>query len=206
MATSSGGFWRSPVGRWMSSTKNIAGSLLAGAALGVHAVVGLGVFWPAVVAGGYLIGALVAPRDRIDLRLGLDEGAPPEDIAAQVKVLRREVRRLDEGAAAHLTGSLDALDVILERWVELAQAPDQRHTVEQIAGDYLPTTLQSYLDLPRNLRTPGSSAHTELVGQLTILEQQSGRIRDAVLSRAVQALDDQGRFLREKFGRSELEL
>lgn len=180
--------------------------MLAVVALVVHAVVGLGVFWPLVVAGGYLIGALVAPRDRIDLRLGLDEGAPPEDIAAQVKVLRREIRRLDEVAAARLTGSLGALDDILERWSELGAAPDQRHTVQQIAGDYLPTTLQRYLDLPRNLRAVGGPAHTELVEQLTILEQQSARIRDAVLARAVQALDDQGRFLREKFGRSQLEL
>ena len=206
MATSSGGFWRSRVGRWLSSTKNIVGSLLAGAAVVVHAVIGLGILWPLVVVGGYVVGALLAPRDRFDLRLGLDEGAPPEDIAAQVKVVRRETRRLDEIAAARLTGSLDALDDILERWSELSGAADQRHTVEQIAGDYLPTTLQSFLDLPRNLRAVGGPAHTELVGQLTILEQQSARIRDAVLSRAVQALDDQGRFLREKFGRSELEL
>ncbi|MEO5535918.1 MAG: hypothetical protein ABIR17_12400 [Pseudolysinimonas sp.] len=206
MATSNPGFWRTRLGRWLSSTKNIVGSMLAIGGLVVHALFGFGVFWPLIVIGVYLIGALVAPRDRVDLRLGLDEGAPPEDIAAQVRIVQRETRRLDPAAAQHLTGALAALTDITERWHELDGAVDQQHTVEQIAGDYLPTSLQTYLNLPRNLRAVGGPAHHELVGQLVILEQQSVRIRDAVYSRAVQALDDQGRFLREKFTRSELDL
>ena len=50
------------------------------------------------------------------------------------------------------------------------------------------------------------TAHEELLEQLAILETESTRIRAAVYARDVNALSDQSRFLRGKFGRSELEL
>ena len=46
----------------------------------------------------------------------------------------------------------------------------------------------------------------ELIEQLGILDTESDRIRTAVYARDVDALSDQSRFLREKFGKSELEL
>ena len=203
MATSS--FWTGPAGRWLASTKNIAGGALAVVALLLHLVVGLGPLWPLVVAAAYAVGALVAPPDKVQLRLGLGAGASAEELARQLTVLRRgSARRLDADVRAPLTRVLQALDDIVARWPELAGAPDQAHTVEQIIGDYLPTSLQRYLDLPRHLRV--GAPHQELLDQLGILERESLRIREAVYSRAIQALGDQGRFLREKFGRSELDL
>lgn len=216
MATSdAGGFGRSRFGRWLGSTKNIAGSVLAVAAIGAQLTIGLGAFWPLVVVGAYGIGALVAPRDRVDLRIGIGAGASAEQLAAQLKVLRRSLRgeasRLDQDAEDAVTAILSALDDVVERWDALAVAPDQRHTVEMMIGDYLPTSLQRYLNLPRTFalqtRVDGKkTAHEELMDQLAILRQESERIRDAVLSTQVDALSDQSRFLREKFGRSELEL
>lgn len=209
MVTSSGGFWNGPVGRWLGSTKNIAGGALGIVAILAHLIFGLGPLWPLVVAASYAIGALVAPKDRLELRLGLGAGASAEELARQLKLLRRGMRRLDPEAQAVLGRVLQALDDIVSRWAELASAPHQAHTVEQIVGDYLPTSLQRYLDLPRHVRTAQTGTtrpHTELLDQLGLLERESSRIREAVYSRAVQALDDQGRFLREKFGRSELDL
>jgi hypothetical protein len=216
VATSSPGtFWRSGPGRWLGSSKNILGSVLAAGAIAAQLVLGLGPLWPLVVVASYGVGALVAPRDRVDLRLGLGAGASAEDLAAQLKVFRRsmkgEASRLTDDANAILTRILDALDEIVARWDDLAAAPDQRHVVEQMILDYLPTSIQTFLNLPRTFalsaRVEGrKSAHDELIEQLGILEKESDRIRTAVYSRDLDALGDQGRFLREKFGRSDLEL
>ncbi len=216
MATSSpGSFWRSAPGRWLGSSKNILGSVLAAGAIGAQLVLGLGPLWPLVVVASYGVGALVAPRDRVDLRLGIGAGASAEDLAAQLKVFRRsmkgEASRLTDDANAILTRILDALDEIVARWDDLAAAPDQRHVVEQMILDYLPTSIQTFLNLPRTFalstRVEGrKSAHDELIEQLGILEKESDSIRTAVYSRDLDALGDQGRFLREKFGRSDLQL
>lgn len=178
MATSSGGFWSTAAGRWVGSSKNILGSVLGAAAIGAQLLFGLGALWPLVVIASYGVGALVAPRDRVD---------------------------------AILTHILTSLDEIVARWSDLAAAPDQAHVVEQMIIDYLPTSIQKYLNLPRTFalqsRVEGKkSAHDELIDQLTILQTESDRIRTALYSRDLEALGDQGRFLREKFGRSDLQL
>lgn len=212
MATSS-------LARWLASTKNIAGSVLGIAALGAQVVVGLGPLWPAVVVAMYAVGALLAPRDKIDLRPGALHGtggvASAADLADQLAVLRRsmtaETRRLPDDASSRLARILDALDQIVARWSDLSEATDQAHTVEQMILDYLPTSIQRFLNLPRSFaiasRVEGrKSAQEELVDQLDILETESDRIRTALYTKDVAALEDQSRFLREKFGRSELDL
>ena len=214
MATSSG-FWRSGIGRWVASSKNILGSVLAVAALGAQVVFGLGPLWPLVVAASYGVGALVAPRDKVNLRLGLGAGATADELAEQLRLLRRsikgEARRLEDDANAVLLRILDNLDQIVARWGDLDAAPDQKHVVEQMIVDYLPTSLQTFLNLPRTFalstRVEGKkTAHEELMDQLAILETESDRIRTALYTRDLDALSDQSRFLRDKFGRSELEL
>lgn len=214
MATSRG-FWASAAGRWLASGKNIAGSALATAAIATQLVVGLGPLWPLVVLASYGVGALVVPQDRIDLRLGVGAGASAADLSEQLRLLRRamksDTRRLTDDANKILVRILDALDEILVRWDELASAPDQRHVVERMVLDYLPTSVQTFLNLPRTFalssRVEGrKTAHEELIEQLTILEKESDRIRTAVFTREVEALSDQSRFLREKFARSELEI
>ena len=214
MATSSG-FWATAPGRWLGSSKNILGSVFAVGAIGAQLVFGLGVLWPAIVGASYLVGALVAPRDRVDLRIGLGAGASADDLKEQLKVLRRamrgQARRLEDDANTILTRILDALDEIVVRWNDLASAPDQRHVVERMIIDYLPMSIQTYVNLPRTFalqsRVEGKkTAHDELIEQLGILDTESDRIRTAVYTRDVDALSDQSRFLREKFGRSELEL
>jgi hypothetical protein len=215
VATSNGGFWHSRLGRWVGSSKNIVGSLLGAAAIGAQLTIGLGQLWPLIVAASYGVGALVAPRDRVDLRLGITAGASAEQLEAQLKVLRRSMRaeasRLPDDANAIFGRILDNLDVVVARWDELAIAPDQSHVVVQMITDYLPTSIQTYLNLPRtyalSARVEGrKTAHEELVDQLGILENESGRIRDAVLAKGVDALSDQSRFLREKFSKSSLDL
>jgi hypothetical protein len=199
----------------VASSKNILGSALGVAAITAQVTIGLGPAWPAVVVASYIVGALVAPRDRVDLRLNIGAGASASDLIAQLKILRRsttgQARRLDDDANAIFLKILGTLDDIVARWDELATAPDQRHVVERMILDYLPTSIETYLNLPRTFalssRVDGKkNAHDELLDQLTILDKESDRIRTAVYSKAVEALSDQSRFLRDKFGKSSLDL
>jgi hypothetical protein len=215
VATSSGGFWHTGIGRWIGSSKNVLGSLFGAAAVGAQLVVGLGQLWPLIVVASYGVGALVAPRDRVDLRLGLGFGATAEQLTAQLKVLRRsvgaEAGRLPDDANTIFKQILGNLDEIVARWDDLAIAPDQSHVVEQMITDYLPTSIQTYLNLPRTFalsnRVAGrKTAHEELIEQLGILLTETARIRDAVYTKEVNALSDQSRFLRDKFAKSALDL
>ncbi|MCU1415275.1 MAG: hypothetical protein JWN80_2615 [Microbacteriaceae bacterium] len=215
MATSSGGFWQSRFGRWLASSKNITGSVLAALALIAQAVVGLGAFWPLVVVASYAVGALLAPRERVDLRLGVGDTASAADLQDQLGILRRsltgQASRLDDDANTVVLRILGTLDDIVSRWNDLQSAPDQTHVVQKIILDYLPTSLQNYLNLPRtfalNSRVAGKkSAHDELMEQLAILDKETDKIRDALYAQQVQTLTDQTTFLKDKFTPSSLDL
>ena len=215
MATSSGGFWSSRLGRWLESGKNIVGCVLAVVAIILEVTVGLGAFWPVIVVAAYAVGALLWPRDRLNLTLALGESASADDLKAQLASLRKTMStqsgRLGDDIVKPLGALLDILDEIVSKWDDLLVAPEQSHVVQQMIVDYLPTSLQTYLNIPATYaltaRVAGKkSAHDELVDQLTLLTTEAEKIRAAVYSKDLDALGDQSRFLQEKFGKSSLDL
>jgi hypothetical protein len=216
VATSSGGgFWTSRAGRWLESGKNIVGSVLAVIAIILEVTVGLGAFWPVIVVAAYAVGALLWPRDRLNLTLALGETASQDDLKAQLGSLRKTVStqsgRLGPEIVKPVSDLLDVLDEIVSKWDDLLVAPEQSHVVQQMIVDYLPTSLQTYLNIPPTYaltaRVAGKkSAHDELLDQLTLLMSEATKIRAAVYSKDLDALGDQSRFLQDKFGRSSLDL
>jgi hypothetical protein len=215
VATSSGGFWSSRFGRWLESGKNIAGCVLAVVAIVLQFTIGLGAFWPAIVVAGYAIGALVWPRSRLSLTMDLGNSATEGELKAQLGSMRRTVSvqgsRLGSDGARSATNLLGILDEIVVKWDDLQVAPEQAHLVQQMIVDYLPTSLQTYLNIPStyalSARVAGKkSAHDELIDQLTLLTTEADKIRTAVYSKALDALGDQSRFLQQKFGTSSLDL
>jgi len=215
VATNSGGFWTSRFGRWLESGKNIVGCILAVAAVVLEITIGLGTFWPIVVVAAYAVGALVWPRDRFNLTLAVGQTASADDLKGQLATLRRTVstqsNRLGEDVVKSVGGLLDILDEIVTKWSDLLVAPEQAHVVQQMIVDYLPTSLQTYLNIPATFalsaRVEGKkSAHDELLDQLTLLTTEADKIRSAVYSKDLDALGDQSRFLQQKFGKSSLDL
>lgn len=196
------------ISRYLLSTKNIAGLALAVLAVLAQLVFGLGPLWPLIAIAAYGVGALLAPGTPVLAVLGSGGGASREELEDRLKALSRTVgdKRLENDLMTSLSTVLTNLRDIVSRWDELGAAPDQRHTVQQIIGDYLPTSLESYLKLPPGYTSQNSKPHDELLDQLRLLNTESGKIRDAVYARTLDALSDQGRFLREKFRTSSLDL
>lgn len=206
-------FWTGPVGRWALSRKNIVGCVLAVAALALHLAFGLGVLWPLVVLGVYALGAVVTPAERAPLSLAPTGPAAPELRAR----LDAECGRLAGTAGVppealrQLEGMHAALVDVLDRWEALTGAPQQRAVVEAVVTDYLPETVTGFVDIPASMRSTstgaqGTSADRELVSALGHLRTGAEEIRAAVVAEDLEELRTQGRFLRQRFGHSELDL
>jgi hypothetical protein len=195
--------------RYLYSTKNLAGSAAGLAGLGLYFTGLVGDLWPVVVGGLYGVGALATPPPRaFDLHSGLDPANLRRAIATQERRLRGRVP--DDVLAA--VGRVHArLREVLERSDALPPGSPDAFVVERTALDYLPTALESYLNLPRGYanRVPvsaGRSARQVLLDQLALLEAKLGEVLDAVARGDADRLLAHGRFLEDRFGRSELDI
>jgi hypothetical protein len=199
--------------RYLGSTKNIVGCVLALVGFSAHFLGLAGAFWPMVVVGLYGVGALLAPPDKVRLAVSHAE-VETTALRADLDTLLRKVdgsQRFPEDVRARLGGLADVLSGVLGRAEVLTTSPDHLHIVSQTIRDYLPASLESYANLPRNYAlTRGTdrerSAHEELLAQLDLLDAKMHEVAQAVHRGDEQALRDQGRFLRDRFGRSDLDL
>src|ERR1700682_1461517 len=195
--------------KYLYSTKNIVGTLLA--LLGIvrffRGVVGA--LWPVVVIGLYLIGVLVTPGTaNIDLRSGFD----PDDVR---KALDHEVHVVSGRVPADVLAKVQTIQQtilgILPRSGALPPGSPELFVVERTATEYLPTALETYLNLPRAYATlhrvqNGKTPKDVLMDQLTLLESKMGEVADDVHRNDTDRLLANGRFLEERFGRSALSL
>ncbi|WP_449060758.1 hypothetical protein [Planomonospora algeriensis] len=199
--------------RYLGSTRNIAGCALALAGLVAHFLGLAGTLWPLVVAGLYGVGALLAPPERNRPAVSLAE-TETGALRADLDALRGRVTgsgRFPSDVTDRVENLAELLAGMLGRAEALAASPDHLHIVSQTIRDYLPASLDAYACLPRAYaleRRDGRerSAHEELLDQLDLLDDGLRGIARAVHRGDEQALRDQGRFLRDRFGRSGLDL
>lgn len=197
---------------YAGSTKNITGCALAliGVVLVFFGVAGA--YWPVVVAGLYGVGALLAPADRVKLTISHAE-VESRQLFADLDTLLAKVdrNRFPDDVATRVAELAEVLRDILRRADALTSSPDHLHIVSQTIRDYLPSSLEAYANLPRSyaLTRRGErqrSAHEELLAQLDLLDAQLRKVAESVYRGDEQALRDQGRFLEDRFGGSDLDL
>ena len=191
---------------YLYSTKNIVGSLLALVGLVLFFAGIIGALWPVVVIGLYLIGVLVTPGNAaIDLRSGFD----PDDIR---HALDTEVRAISGRVSPDVLAKVQSIQQIilgiLPRSGALPPGSPELFVVQRTATDYLPTALESYLNLPRAYATlhrvqDGKTSQQVLMDQLTLLESKMNEVADDVHRNDTDRLLANGRFLEERFGRSD---
>jgi hypothetical protein len=82
--------------------------------------------------------------------------------------------------------------------------------VQALVTDYLPTTLNAYIGLNRQIaqapRPDGRTPGDDLLEQLGTLANAADELGHAVYAHDADKLQTQGRFLDTKFSRSDLEL
>lgn len=197
---------------YLTSTRHLVGVALALLGLAAHFLGWLGAWWLSIVAGLYLAGVLLTPaRTRVDLELAqeISHEELAEELRRFVRSLRGKVPPELQRRAEQIAGQLG---LILPRLGELeAQGNPNAYTVRQIITDYLPGTFRNYLNMPEGLRAQastrlGRSPDAVVAEQLDLLSRTLERVSADTVSGDADALEANGRFLREKFGRPELEL
>ena len=200
----------SRAGRYATSSKNIAGCALAvvGPALALVGVVAppLGL---ALAPALYAIGALAAPaRKPPNLVAGLD----PNDVRHSLESIKRRCSgRVPNEIAMKIDAISSTIIETLPRADALGAGSPGQFVLVKCATDYLPTSLQAYLDLPRtyadhHVVSDGKTARALLSDQLDTLAKQINEIAAAVHQADTDKLIANGRFLAEKFGQGPLDL
>src|SRR5579862_81611 len=186
--------------KFLYGNRNITGSILGLVGLGLFFAGLAPHFWYLIVPGLYGIGYLAAPgASRVDLSLGTE--LSQEAIVSRLSSLANTVKRRAEPDVSVLVDSIRESIVSL-----LPHAADPNlYIVRQTALDYLPATLQGYLNLPPMFRRmhpvrDGKTAHALLLEQLTLLDGKMKEVLVSVHENDTQALLTNGRFLQERFG------
>lgn len=195
--------------KYLYSTKNIVGSLLALVGLVLFFTGVVGALWPLIVIGLYLIGLLVTPGTAtVDLKSGFD----PDDVR---KALDHEAHVVSGRVPADVFAKVQSIQQIilgiLPRSGTLPPGSPELFVVQRTATEYLPTALESYLNLPRAYATlhpvqDGKTPKQVLMDQLTLLESKMTEVADDVHRNDTDRLLANGRFLEDRFGRSALSL
>lgn len=199
---------------YLGSSKNLAGCAVFALGLFLFASGVTGDFGLLVAAIGYLLAALLVPYPKAHLSLPSRDTDEIVALRRDVGSLRRQIAqtgsRLPREVHARLGRIFGVLETILSSADRLSTSPEQMFIVSRTIRDYLPTSLEVYLNLPPAyaMRASGSrrSALEELSAQLELLEAQMEKVATTLYEGNLQALVNQGRFLEEKFRSSSLDL
>lgn len=198
--------------KYLTSTRHLVGAALALLGLAAHFLGWLGAWWLPIVAGLYLAGVLLTPaRTRVDVQLARESSI--DDLSGELRGFVRGLRGKVPKELLERTQQIEAqLQAILPRLGMLeAQGDPNAFTVRQVITDYLPGTFRNYLNMPPQLRAQastrlGRSPDALVAEQLDLLSSTLDRVSADTISGDADALAANGRFLKEKFGRPDLEL
>lgn len=140
--------------------------------------------------------------------------APPTDLTRPLTALVERAQidpALPSDALAAVERIGARLDELVRRTDQTATDAVDRDLLARIITDYLPSSLNAYVALPAGyaMTAPtagGRTPHAELMHQLGLLEREVADIATAVYAGDTARLQAQGRFLEDRFRRSELDL
>lgn len=193
---------------YLESRKNLTGSAsgLVGLALTFTGVAGP--YWPAVVAGLYGAGALIAPPERPPLPDFPDPSAQLDALRVDFGKLREYLGgvELPPAAAGRLTELTELLAALLDPgWVAevLAQDPEGVHTLSRAVRQDIPEAVDTFVRTRWWTRlAPGTEPpERHLERQLTLLYEESDRLAAALRETEARRQESHTRYLEDR-GRS----
>lgn len=189
--------------------RNVAGLVGAAAGLGLTFGGMIDAGWWAITGGLYAVGFLgtqiLAPPALLDI-----QAAPVAELPEDLRRLARRIGpQLPPAAQTHLTNILAAVAGIEPKLRAIDPNNLSVISVRQILADYIPTTLTAYAALPPRVRSStrfgdGRTAEMQITEQLALLERQMDEVADNLSRGDLTALENQGRFLDEKFREPEV--
>lgn len=196
--------------RWLYGMPNIVGSVLAlgGIGLFLGGVISGALVVP-IVVGLYAIGAVATPRPRGLGGFTLSGDLDPDQIRGALDRIQAEsAKQLPPELAAKVA---EIRQTILEVLPKVSSSGVDRRdlfALERTVSDYLPRTIDNYATLPRAYADKhqvqdGKTPRQLLAEQLELIEDKMREISDAVAKDDVDKLLAQGRFLEERFGKSD---
>ena len=198
-----------PILLYLYSRKNIVACSLSLLGIALFFLNLIGPVWPAVVIGMYLIGALVTPNSQTwNLIGGQDLSDLSSTLESQVSAVKG---KLPDDVFQKVLSVQQTLQAILPKVSRLGPGSRDAFIVQKTITDYLPSTLQAYLNLPRAYATlhrmaDGRTAAQVVLDQLTLLDGKLDEVAEAVNKNDTDTLLANGRFLEDRFGSSPLKL
>lgn len=195
-----------PVRFWLFlySGRNIAGSVLALAGLGLFFAGVIERWWPLIVAGMYTAGWLAVPSNPELTQQVRSETAQASLADCVGKLLAENAGSLPPEALQRLRRTSEMVDALAPRLFAGDVAMDYAIALTNSVTRDLPQTLQSYRRLPAAFASMhavdnGKTCRQLLVEQLDLLNGQVATIAANVAREDADALVANGKFLREKF-------
>jgi len=193
---------------FLYSTPNIVGSALGLLGLLLYFTGLIDSYWFFIVVGLYAIGVVATPKNPI-YDLHLRNQLSVEEVRAELENLVRTIQsKVPAEILAKVVSIKESIASILPNIVDVSSSDYNIYVIRQTALEYLPEALQNYLNLPpayANLHPVknGKTARQLLSDQLDLLDNQMKEIVVDFHKNDTQKLLVHGRFLEEKFRKSD---
>ncbi|WP_189784780.1 hypothetical protein [Streptomyces capitiformicae] len=190
---------------YVESRKNLTGSALGVAGLGLTFAGVAGPYWPVVVVGLYGAGALIAPPERPPLPDFPDPSAQLDELRADFGTLREYLAGIDlpPAAAGRLAELTELLTALLDPgWVAevLARDPEGVHILSRAVRQDVPEAVDTFVRTRWWTRlTPGTEPpERHLERQLTLLQDELGTIAAALRDAEARRQESHTRYLEDR--------
>ncbi|KFG05927.1 MULTISPECIES: hypothetical protein [Streptomyces] len=192
---------------YVESRKNLTGSALGVAGLGLTFAGVAGPYWPAVVVGLYGAGALLAPPERPPLPDFPDASAQLDALRADFGTLREYLAgiELPPAASGRLTELTELLTALLDPgWVAeiLARDPEGVHALSRAVRQDVPEAVDTFVRTRWWTRlTPGTDPpERHLERQLGLLQAELGRLAAGLRDAEARRQESHTRYLEDRSG------
>jgi len=196
---------------FLYSTPNIIGSALGIVGLLLFFLGIIHNFWFLIVVGLYGIGVLATPHSPT-YELSLKNQLTVDDIRQELNDLVRKIQGKVPKEIMDLVLSIKtSIFEVLPQIVDLSSGDQNIYLIKQTSLDYLPATLQNYMNLPPAYASlhpvqDGKTPKQLLIEQITLLDDKMKEVVQAINNNDTQKLLVQGQFLKDKFHKPALEL
>ncbi|MFM9589130.1 hypothetical protein ACKI1J_06265 [Streptomyces scabiei] len=192
---------------FVESRKNLTGSALGIAGLGLTFAGVAGPYWPVVVVGLYGAGALLAPPERPPLPDFPDASAQLDAVRDDFSTLREYLAgiELPPAASGRLTELTELLTALLDPgWVAeiLAHDPEGVHALSRAVRQDVPEAVDTFVRTRWWTRlTPGTDPpERHLERQLGLLQSELGRLAATLRDAEARRQESHTRYLEDRSG------